>query len=170
MINYGHKYIKYKTKYNCLKKTNNYASYSDVKDVKYIGSFTVTGTIIAGETWTIVLDMLPGLYSAYISNHDLIIVHESNKNVINKEYLKDKIFEVVGDVGVDYGTFGFYDSIIKEQDNVIGGPTIPFYEIPEGKDYSLKTFGVQSNTGTGDGFFKCLVDKKMGIAILLSHE
>ncbi len=186
-----YKYIKYKTRY--IKKCPNLASYSDVaENIYHVGSFATTDKIIAGESWNLELDMPTGIYNAYKSNKDLLIVHESNKSKINKDYLLNKIFTVVGDVGVDVGTFGFYDSgfiykLIPKENNTIGGPTIPFFEIPEGKNETIVTsnstanikidnkyknvmFGVQSYTGTGDGFFKCLLNKKENIALLLAHE
>ena len=192
MIDYQYKYIKYKSKYQRLKHNFMHGGNSDdIKVVKYgevsdniphVGKFMVTDKIIAGESWNIELDMPKGLY-------DLIIVHENNKNKINKDYLFDKIFDVIGDVGVDGGTFGFYDSgiiykIIPKKDNLIGGPTIPSFNMPDGKNDSLVksnmitdseakkkyknlTFGVMSYTDTGDGFFKCITNKADGIAILL---
>ncbi len=184
------KYIKYKTKYI---KCKNLASYSDVADnITHIGSFVTTGKIIAGESWNLELDLPKGVYNAYKSNNDLIIIHESNKNKINKSYLLNKVFNIVGDVGVDVGTYGFYDSgfiykLIPKENNAIGGPTMPFFRIPKGKNQVIVTsnsksdfkidkkynnviFGVQSYTGTGDGFFKCLINKKENIALLLAHQ
>jgi hypothetical protein len=175
MTDYEQKYMKYKSKYNTLKikkKCKNLAMYSDVTDnIVYIGEFMVTDRVIAGESWNLILDMSKGLYKAYKSNNDLIIVHEDNKNKINKKYLLNKIFNVVGDVGVDVGTFGFYDSIIaSNKNNSIGGPTMPFFKMPNDVEYRMVTFnnriiGVQKNTSCGDGFFKCLVND--GIALLL---
>lgn len=217
MINYNDKYIKYKSKYIELKNNSMYGGlakckslvkYGEVSDnIKYIGKFMATDKIIAGDSWNLDLDMPSGMYSAYKSKYDLIIVHESNKNKINKNYLFDKIFNIIGDVGVDLGAYGFYDSglinkIIPKKDNIMGGPDIPFFPMPNKKsdmmvstnminsklkdywieeedlDRALKiknkypnlTFGVKSETGTGDGFFKCIANKTDGIAILLGHE
>ena len=222
MTTYEQKYMKYKYKYQNLKqslkldrmtdglqlggaKCKQMAQYCDVADkLVYIGEFSVTDKIIAGESWNLELNMPKGVYKAYKSYHDLIIVHTSNKNKINKKYLHNKIFNVIGDVGVDGGTFGFYDSgeiykLTPKKNNTIGGPTMPFFMIPDGKNDSLVTidalmdfsnhkkenhkkenhkkgnnrktiFGVQSYTGTGDGFFKCLINKKEGMALLLGHE
>lgn len=218
MIDYNGKYIKYKSKYIELKnnsihggsstKCGSLVKYGEVSDnIKYIGDFIVTDKILAGDSWNLELDMPHGMYSAYKSKRDLIIVHENNKNKINKNYLFDKIFNIIGDVGVDVGAYGFYDSelinkIIPKKDNIMGGPDIPFFPMPDNKidvmistnminsklkDYWLEkedvdralkiknkypnlTFGVKSNTGTGDGFFKCIANKTDGIAILLAHE
>ena len=172
---YHKKYLKYKFKYNTLKNTkkcNNLAMYSDVSDnIVYIGEFMVTDKVITGESWNLILDMPKGLYKAYKSNNDLIIVHKSNKNKINKDYLLNKIFNVVGEVGVDTGIFGFYDSVISvKKNNVIGGPDIPFFEMPIDVEYRMvsvnnKIVGVQMRTGCGDGFFKCLGNDGIGVLL-----
>jgi hypothetical protein len=215
-VNYNYKYKKYKLKYTELKNNSmrggggcgSLIKYGEVSNnIKHIGNFAVTDKILAGDSWNLELDMPRGMYSAYKSKYDLIIVHENNKNKINKNYLFDKIFNIIGDVGVDVGAYGFYDSglinkIIPKKDNIMGGPDIPFFPMPDNKndtminmymvnpklkDYWLEeedfaralrikkkypdlTFGVKSETGTGDGFFKCITNKTDGIAILLAHE
>lgn len=197
MIDYHHKYIKYKSKYRLLRQIvplnrmpdgsqlggctadkTQYASYTDVADILiHIGKFNINNKIIAGESWNLELELPKGMYDAYKSNFDLIIVHESNTNKITKEYLSNKIFRIVGDVGVDTGTFGFYDTLIPKKNNLIGGPDIPFFDIGlDTTDQIVKSkqtnlpFGVQSRTDDGAGFFKCLIGKKYGIGILLAHN
>jgi hypothetical protein len=202
MIDYHHKYIKYKSKYQqikqivplnripnglqlggCTTDKTQYAFYTDVANILiHIGKFNVNNKIIAGESWNLELDLPKGMYDAYKSNFDLIIVHESNPNQITKKYLSNKIFQIVGDVGVDAGTFGFYDTgeiykLISKKNNLIGGPNMPFFDIGlDTTDQIVKSkqtnlpFGVQSRTDDGDGFFKCLIGKKYGIGILLAHN
>jgi len=222
MSDYKYKYNKYKHKCLKLKSTgcHNYnlnnviggsydmksrsnmkskssVLYNDVaNNVINIGKFAIVDNkIIAGESLNLVLEMPKGEYNAYKSNNDLIIVHETNKNKINKEYLEKINFNIVGEIGVDVGKFGFFDfGIAKDNYNKsFFGVTIPFFNLPKDKDYSLisshmiadystetekhhlankyqnKVFGVQSYTGIGDGFFTCIMSEEDKIAVLLGH-
>jgi hypothetical protein len=169
--------------------------YSDASDnIEHIGQFQVNGKILAGEAWNLELNLPKGIYNAYKSNNDLIIVHEGNANKFDKRYLEEIIFDVAGDIGVDTGKYGFYDDasiykIIPKKSNLIGGQNIPSFDIPENVNQTLVTFNMLSDedlsnkhkndktifgaityNGTGDGFFKCLVNDTHRIAVILGHE
>lgn len=160
--------------------------------INKIGSFEVGSKVVIGDTDYEVLKLKPGKYTAYeladslmIINDELGIMPDQNEKLIN-----DWTWKHSGKgVGVDTGSFGFYDldtihkikgGNIRENDNdlpilcvgagMVDGSAID--EIDSKRNPSLKNlkpFGVKADTIIGDGGFECYVigDDR---AILLGGE
>lgn len=119
------------------------------KKFNKIGSFNVKDKVVIGDTdYTVIPGLKPGLYNAYAVDDNLVI----SKKPLAKSNFKNMVFSISGkSVGVDSGTFGFYDSKIVNKNNDINIKDFSG-EIVKDKGES---YGVVRETGIGDGTFVC---------------
>lgn len=203
-MDYRHKYIKYKIKYIQLKQSyqlggksktakNKFQSnksittyeltltdepkslkLTDLQTFKKIGSFNADNGIVIGEfDFTKLPTMKNGVYNAYKVNNSLLIAH--NDVDLTKNKLSKIIFKNSGKgVGVDGGTFGFYDADIVNNKNKY--PDINVKKYPDngiiikendiiGYKKSDKPIGVLMTTSVGDGGFTAYLNNN-SIALL----
>lgn len=83
-----------------------------IKNFKKVGKMRVTADLVVGDTdYTVVDNMKKGIYNVYLVDDNLVVVHESHKPELSVEELEQIVFKYSGvGVGVDSGSFGFYDS------------------------------------------------------------
>lgn len=151
--------------------------FNKIRKFKKVGMVNMTGKIGVGDWDYRLLNLIPGIYNIYLIDDNLAIFHSDI--TINKELLKDIEWVKKYDIGVDGGTYGFYDvDIIKKINKIYNMPTNSMPLISLAKDtYNANTkyiespnrsislpkelnnykFGAMNQTGTGDGSFLCLV-------------
>lgn len=144
-----------------------------------IGTFQVKGPIVVGDTDYQEVKvkgngMKKGLYAAYKVGDNLVISHEKS-NIDLKKLSSYNWSHSGAGVGVDGGTFGFFDKSIVDKINKLtgrNGNNLPPIEYPSYDYFIVNTnlsdinkplpkslqnidYGVISGTGTGDGVFEC---------------
>ncbi len=115
-MNYEQKYHKYKAKYLALTNPMKGGSgkietitIPNPKKLNKIGSFEVKDKLVIGEfDYEELKNMKKGIYNAYNVNGNLLVCHNS-KNISTSNINKIKFTNNDNGVGVDGGTFGFFD-------------------------------------------------------------
>ena len=151
----------------------------EVIEIKKIGDFEIKKTAVIGENDWSEINLSPGMYSAYKVDDNLMVMKSKLGKPDKKEIIKWKWQHSGSGVGVDGGTFGFFDlatieKLTKDQcDNnlpmfnvkfknfangtLIDGKNIPAEQLNGEKRNKFNAFGVMMDTGTGDGGFECYV-------------
>ena len=162
-----------KTELEKLLESNNDIHNGKIGKLIKIGKFNVKSKVVVGDIYYEITNLIKGTYYAYWSRHNLIIVHESVKNLgkIDLEWQKTSI-----SVGVDSGTFGFYDlNTVEHIKKMLGGKRIMKNELPmnkfimkesyivepnmiedvesDDKKFMKEKYGVRGSTHGGDGYF-----------------
>jgi hypothetical protein len=140
-------------------------TYSPPKNqpLKKIGEFKLDNELIVGESdYDIIHDMKKGAYTAYAYGDDLIIAH-GTKKLTKNDIPKLKWKYAGATVGVDGGTFGFFDSSVGSQDGAIPIMDMDADAYHDGIILNTTDFrnggcdeedvGVMKFTGSGDGLF-----------------
>jgi len=190
---YKHKYLKYKAKYLQFKggkiadeKVISFipSTYhltlngllnadQDKKDIQldktknilFLCELNVIKCLVIGDTdYSILPNMKTGIYKVYLADDNLVVVHESKS--FDLDIFRSLIFKSSGGVGVDSGTFGFFDGgifseiadkkpIKKKFDN-----DIPYAEFDIKKLEKYKYLSMTANQYTDD---KEIIKKYLGI-------
>jgi len=166
-----------------------------VRTIKKIGQMKIESNIVAGEFFYSppngFTQYKKGTYFVYKIDDNLVL----SKSNLTKKNILDTTWSYTGtSVGVDGGTFGFWDlKYVKALNNFDRKKTkinsmrqIPYLDsyikdttfvkiggLENYKKYceygfdEKKIIGVLSPTGTGDGIFDCFEDRKKSILLLL---
>lgn len=87
--------------------------FTEIYKLKKIGSFNVTGDVGVGDTYYKRLNLKKGIYDAYKIDDNLMIISSNIK--VDKNYIYDIDWSKSCTIGVDTGTFGFFDTNIVDQ-------------------------------------------------------
>jgi hypothetical protein len=160
--------------------------------VTYIGDFYVEGSVVVAEgDWDVIENLAPGWYGAFRVDDNLMIVHESDPMFNEVELTPQAVRRVAwtnsgAGVGVDGGTFGFFDKdvidLLNNGNAKLDSNDLLFYvKFKDGKDFDgiivnkdniemisgdlspltdfeESSFGVMAGTGTGDGGFSAYIE------------
>lgn len=99
--------------------------FNDIKELKKIGKIDIDGKLAYGEVDYSSIDVKKGLYDIYKVDDCLVLSLSTNPQT--KDSLKDITFTDTSEgVGVDGGTFGFFDT--KSLDAIKSEGNVPIFE------------------------------------------